>query len=300
MDEREIEAVQRVLEAADLHLVMRMDSMPLEGAPAREVAEDIVAELDRVRDARGDDENHEGCERRGGVCDCAGRPCAIDYPDAARWERTAKAATAALSEAEDRIAELEAARSPQDEDHEHTWSRLNGRKWCTSCGADGGPWPQDEDHEAGELAKLAALAERDPCDVEAVRAYNDECKRISAQGEAIEAFKRAWNPAPLLASDERIARAIAAYLARVSPSRVGSVAVEDVLSTGACLEAARQAVESMRSPHDRFPTSGAIALAALTAALAEFSRSSTDRPEQHEPDVLGGQPPAEPETTGNG
>lgn len=23
-------------------------------------------------------ERHEGCEKRGGVCDCAGRPCAID------------------------------------------------------------------------------------------------------------------------------------------------------------------------------------------------------------------------------
>jgi hypothetical protein len=57
-DERraEIEAIQRVLEDADLHMHMRMDSMPLKGDPAEEVAEDVLAALDRLRDARGDDE----------------------------------------------------------------------------------------------------------------------------------------------------------------------------------------------------------------------------------------------------
>lgn len=34
---------------------------------------------------------------------------------------------------------------PNDTAHEHSWSRLNDRRWCTGCGADGGAWPTPND-----------------------------------------------------------------------------------------------------------------------------------------------------------
>src|SRR4051812_39797644 len=57
MPERaEIEAVKAVLLDADLWVRMRMDDMPLPADAAHDIALDVVAALDRVRDARGDDE----------------------------------------------------------------------------------------------------------------------------------------------------------------------------------------------------------------------------------------------------
>lgn len=45
----EIEAVVEALDEADLHLHTRMDSISVRGAPAQEIAEDILAALDAVR-----------------------------------------------------------------------------------------------------------------------------------------------------------------------------------------------------------------------------------------------------------
>jgi hypothetical protein len=72
-----------------------------------------------------------------------------------------------------------------------------------------------------------------------------------------------------------------------SPSRVGSVAVKDAL---------KRLVELKDDPdHDNIdPIVKGDAWRAAREALAQLSRSSTDRPEQPEPDVLGGRPPAEP------
>jgi hypothetical protein len=67
-------------------------------------------------------------------------------------------------------------------------------------------------------------------------------------------------------------------LARVSPSRVGSVAIEALEGIRFALESGPVAVPEIEE-----------ALDLVDRYLAEFSRSSTDRPEQPEPDVLGGQ-----------
>jgi hypothetical protein len=93
--------------------------------------------------------------------------------------------------------------------------------------------------------------------------------------------------------DALIEPVIDAYLSRVSPSRVGSVAVEDV----------EKALFTFQDEFVRECGIGATSdfvVRRVQAILAEFSRSSTDRPEQPEPDVLGSQPPAEPGKPENG
>jgi hypothetical protein len=92
------------------------------------------------------------------------------------------------------------ARSPQGEDHERcgygACVRPKGHTGSHSVALDGTPFsvPQGEDHEAGRLAKLADWLERDRREPDKVIAYAQEVRRLA-----------------------------------VSPSRVGSVAVEDVL-----------------------------------------------------------------------
>jgi ribosomal protein S28E/S33 len=108
---------------------------------------------------------------------------------------------------------------------------------------------QDEDHEAAE-----AILNR-----------------------IIEAASKAGADGVLPAETVRVECLRATYALRVFPSRVGSVAVEDV---GRLVETLREATGHVE--HDGLR-------ARMHAALAEFSRSSTDRPEQPEPDVLGGQ-----------
>jgi hypothetical protein len=90
MPERaEIEAVKAVLLDADLWVRMRMDDMPLPADAAHDIALDVVAALDRVRDARGDDELSD------------------EQLDAMRGREDPRVAAA-----------LPAARPPQGEDHE--------------------------------------------------------------------------------------------------------------------------------------------------------------------------------------
>jgi hypothetical protein len=107
--------------------------------------------------------------------------------------------------------------------------------------------------------------------------------------------------------ESQAAEKLSAYLSRVSPSCVDSVAVEDVERLQAAVDKAYGAMNSsayVGGPSER--EAWQTALAALGEVVTqhtaqadpESSRSSTDRPEQPEPDVLGGQPPAEPETTG--
>jgi hypothetical protein len=81
-----------------------------------------------------------------------------------------------------------------------------------------------------------------------------------------------------------------AALSRVSPSRVGSVAVEDVRAQTVAEIVAMLRENARLSVTDeaRYFNEGL-----ANKIEREFSRSSTDRPEQPEPDVLGGQPPAE-------
>jgi hypothetical protein len=92
------------------------------------------------------------------------------------------------------------------------------------------------------------------------------------------------------------------YWRRLSLSRVGSVAVEDVRALlkdtrldGPLDRAAAVFLRERESAGTAGGCAGRIVSAFIDGVEAEFSRSSTDRPEQPEPDVLGGQPPAEPE-----
>jgi hypothetical protein len=235
--------------------------------------------------------------------------------------------------AEEIAAQLEAgARSPQDEDHEAVETVLNRIiEAASKAGADGtlpaetvrveclratyalrvspsrvgSVAVEDVERLTAELRALVDWFNEAPF-FRAERLLHDLLRddgmsesRWSPEdyeaGKALLAFIRAnrsWFCGGRMMEpyESQAAEKLSAYLARVSPSRVGSVAVE----------ALRRLVELKDDPdHDNIdPVVKGDAWRAAREALAEFFRSSTDRPEQPEPDALGGQPPAEPETTG--
>jgi hypothetical protein len=237
MDEREIEAVARAWWAHD---PKAFDTLTPEWrALQMRRAEAAIAALDRVRDARGDDERSALNQTR-----CSGCTEAVRDEESLRFRSGVLWHEACL-----------AARSPQGEDHEQDSFTI---RWDDSMGCYRVSIPN---YEGGEVVPI-------------------EVHR--------------------------------AALSRVSPSRVDSVAVEDVERL---VEALRWYAESShwRGPiYDRRSGRPTYSSASTNSAvnqdcgrlardvLAEFSRSSTDRPEQPEPDVLGGQPPAEPGKPENG
>jgi ribosome maturation factor RimP len=120
--------------------------------------------------------------------------------------------------------------------------------------------------------------------------------------------------------ESQAAEKLSAYLSRVSPSRVGSVAVEDMerlknelqalvdwFNEAPFFRAERLLYDLYRA--SRVPDYGAIVshhpegpdqiVPPQDEDPADLSRSSTDRPEQPEPDSLGGQPPSEPKGSHN-
>jgi hypothetical protein len=153
----------------------------------------------------------------------------------------------------------------------------SGVLWHEACLA--ARSPQDEDPIREVLAEEEA--ERDRWGRETARSPQGEDHEAGIEELRREARERGvdrWDAEALLA----------AYLARVSPSRVGSVAVEDVRAQTVAMlrENARLSV----TDEARYFNEGL-----ANKIERELSRSSTDRPEQPDPDALGGQPPAEPE-----
>jgi hypothetical protein len=171
----------------------------------------------------------------------------------------------------------------------------------------------------------------------AMRAAYDRWPQVNSETRAPLPYEAVYGSAPLDNAEDRAEMevAIAAYLSRVSLSRVGSVAAYERANER--LEAAllhiinrvstegrddehkhlflvgSEAVKHARAEIAAAPSRvGSVAVEdvaawlktapaiTVSAFLDEFSRSSTDRPEQPEPDVLGGQPPAEPGKPGNG
>jgi hypothetical protein len=206
-------------------------------------------------------------------------------------------------------------RSPQDEDHgtpntgdervalnqtrcsgcteavrdEEPLRFRSGVLWHEACLA--APSPQDEDHEPA----VRALMKRwiDQANAERYIGGPNTSPMVEPEEYDIDD--------PPEGMEEQARRDVECVVAALSPSRVGSVAVEDVEKALLALDEAwrdywHSAVagygstnrlrDQLNETRDRL--------------LAEFSRSSTDRPEQPEPDVLGGQPPAEPGKPGNG
>jgi hypothetical protein len=153
---------------------------------------------------------------------------------------------------------------------------------CRLCEAETARSPQDEDHERlcddkGLVQRAArALARCSPPELDLPWDDLPAADRAPYEGAAIAVLMELGDT-----------------LSRVSPSRVGSVAVEDV----------EKALFTFQDEFVRECGIGATSdfvVRRVQAILAEFSRSSTDRPEQPEPDVLGGQPPAEPGKPENG
>jgi hypothetical protein len=235
MDEREVEAglvdeLARVI----------ADAVGSRNVPWYRPAANAALQLalDRVRDARGDDE-----------------------------VQRLRAINAELVEAHNTLL-VEAARSPQDEDHEA------GIRVCPRG-------PHDDDAE--KMDALGSYLEKYPPPGFADR-YSADGWRHIAHGVLSAAAIFFGAPFP-------------------SPSRVGSVAVEDVER----LIDARESM-SVRQQRESWGSSATVVildpsewadLDSAIAALADLSRSSTVRPEQPEPDALGGQPPAEPDDGGD-
>jgi hypothetical protein len=245
-NEREVEAVARVF--ADNDGYRGSAYVPEAYFP---MAKRAIEALDRVRDARGDDE--EG-------------PVIV-----VNGEEVGRGADGMLN-ALDRMVP---PRSPQDEDHEA------GIEAAREAGRDAfHRWMRD-----------SRYAERDGLEVH--------------PGEAVADF------------------VLAAYLSRVSPSRVGSVAegheAVDVHRCDVEWCGVRWIGSKVRCPrgHDEgitterfFRVHSRVDSMAVEDVLRYFDERgmtltareirqavrelATDRPEQPEPDVLGGQPPAEP------
>jgi hypothetical protein len=300
MDEREIEAVavrifnngqwaMRSLQGTDDRALYDRAAEDIrEGC--RATAREYITALGRVRDARGDDERsalNQTC------CSGCTEPVRDEEPLRFRsgvlWHEACLAARSPQAEGHgpvivvngEEVGRGEAGmlnaldrmvppRSSQDEYHEVPCPRCDGKgreggntmpasRVCSLCHGTGKQVvrsPQDGDHEAA-LAQIIAP--------------------YTPSG---------WSNETRMADGRKCARDVLAHLSRVSPSRVGSVAVKDV----------EKLVEALRWIAELGPYSTKPRYIAEDA-LTEFSRSSTDRPEQPEPDVLGGQPPAEPETT---
>jgi hypothetical protein len=146
-------------------------------------AVDVIEALDRVRDARDDDE--AVCTVR--VTD----PCRCGH------QIIAHSATDGCVYCDCDMRYIPPARSPQSEDHEARFCECWCECWmrhplCPHCGRPRAA--QSEDHETPRLAKLADWLERDRREPDKVIAYAQEVRRLS----------------------------------RPSPSRDGTVAVEDV------------------------------------------------------------------------
>jgi hypothetical protein len=347
---------------------------------ARNLARAAIKELDRVRDARGDDEGHvalnqtrcSGCTEavrdeeplrfRSGVlwheaCLAARSPQAEDHGPVivVNGEEVGRGEAGMLN-ALDRMVP---PRSPQDEvrdargdeypcngitcqwcERGHQWEKDGDRYFhrvrdargddeaCPACGHE---WRRHDPEDGRCDAHSAEPGIFGPCrcgrDVAFTAAANARLSRgalaaRSPQGEGheagIEAGDRFEQVMPYghdtvevegRIDDERVAvvRTSGArqafpistllnewYWRRVSSSRVGSVAVEDVV------EALRRYADDPERVRAIGGEVGRISVRLADWLLAEFSRSSSGRPEQPEPDALGGQPPAEPGKPGNG
>jgi hypothetical protein len=151
--------------------------------------------------------------------------------------------------------------------------------FCVECGSSivgerAARSPQGEDHEAGK-----AWDER-------VSAIVDQAHAEDWGGKHRTGFCEACADAYIVAQ----------HAVPGAPSRVGSVAVEDVELRERIADELVHNDECGPGPVSRQEYLDDAAV--ILRIVAEFSRSSTDRPEQPEPDALGSQPPAEPETTG--
>jgi hypothetical protein len=137
-----------------------------------------------------------------------------------------------------------------------------------------GSVPQDEDHEAA----VRALMKRwiDQANAERYIGGPNTSPMVEPEEYDIDD--------PPEGIEEQARCDVECVVAALSPARVGSVAVEDV----------ERLKNELQALVDWFSDAPFLRAERL---LYDLSRSSTDRPEQPEPDVLGGQPPAEPETT---
>jgi hypothetical protein len=225
MPERaEIEAVAEVLEGAT-------SMFPNPHHAARYYAEKAIVALERVRDARGDDE----------ACfDEAGRR---RYPKMLHGEAATAARHAEHARGDD-ACPVCGGSGVRVGDY---GAEADG--WCDSCEGTGkaARSPQSEDHEAG----------------------------IEAAAQALIRLHSVFEP-----SDNNFAwvtarHAVAAYLSRVSPSRDGTVAVEDVVEWLDVRAKAYRAAE--------FAVDDAVALALRSAAgafVAEFGSARAGESKQ--------------------
>jgi ribosome maturation factor RimP len=239
--------------------------------------------------------------------------------------------------AEEIAAQLEAgARSPQDEDHEAVETVLNRIiEAASKAGADG---TLPAETVRVECLRATYALRVSPSRVGSVAV--EDVERLTAElralvdwfneapfeaGKALLAFIRAnrsWFCGGRMMEpyESQAAEKLSAYLSRVSPSRVGSVAVEDMerlknelqalvdwFNEAPFFRAERLLYDLYRA--SRVPDYGAIVshhpegpdqiVPPQDEDPADLSRSSTDRPEQPEPDSLGGQPPSEPKGSHN-
>jgi hypothetical protein len=187
----------------------------------------------------------------------------------------------------------ELARSPQGEDHEAERCRCGIVGPCSCVNI--GQWSQGEDPAAGFEGQVRYEVTCRDCDDLDTYGYGAEYLALGRE-HATALGHCVWCKA-------------SGNLSRVAPSRVGSVAVEDVERLQAAVDKAYGAMNSsayVGGPSER--EAWQTALTALGEVVTQHtgqadpdpSRSSTVRPEQPEPDVLGGQPPAEPGKPENG